>query len=359
MILAALTSAILCGQLKSGFSAPWIFQDELKSYDRFVVSNSDGKLPQTRVSPKHEWGFDYLTVGYAAQKPDPLQWDIRFRIYAQERLAKADLAPLVARCMLRLWEYNFDHLKIDHAVAYRSLVDVYLAKQGLAGGEQGFMADPFDPTPEGKARTSNVIYIFHMDSFTDFLEMVREVAHEYGHATLPPVGGFTAPEAWANGELGERLYLRWMLGEMKTGDMKPIDTMGADATMLTKYVATKVTPLESAAATYGPRATTLKGTNKAAMDAYLGLALYLQTILPEPAFRRALVFGGAKAVGLVESSVTAVGDLGRVEFNLSAYRGKSIWVPLGKSKLSGASVVERSGNWAKIKVGSGPVVASK
>ena len=41
-------------------------------------------------------------------------------------------------------------------------------------------------------------------------EACRELAHEYGHAVLPAIGGFKSPEDWANGYLGERLFLRWL-----------------------------------------------------------------------------------------------------------------------------------------------------
>jgi hypothetical protein len=44
-------------------------------------------------------------------------------------------------------------------------------------------------------------------------EWFRQLAHECGHLLLPPVGGFQAPEAWGSGEVGERLFLYWLVNE--------------------------------------------------------------------------------------------------------------------------------------------------
>jgi hypothetical protein len=71
--------------------------------------------------------------------------------------------------------------------------DVWLCRSGQAGGEQW----------------GRNIYFYDLDAPRSSIEWIREVVHEYSHLALPPIGGYTAPEYWANGYLGERLIVRW------------------------------------------------------------------------------------------------------------------------------------------------------
>lgn len=73
--------------------------------------------------------------------------------------------------------------------------DVWLCTGGGAGGEQW---------------RSN-LYLYHLETPRSSIEWLREVVHEYSHLALPAIGGYQAPEYWANGYLGERLLVRWLL----------------------------------------------------------------------------------------------------------------------------------------------------
>ena len=75
--------------------------------------------------------------------------------------------------------------------------DVWLCTGGGAGGEQW---------------RSN-LYLYDLETPRSSIEWIREVVHEYSHLALPPIGGYTAPEYWANGYLGERLLVRWFMRE--------------------------------------------------------------------------------------------------------------------------------------------------
>jgi hypothetical protein len=72
---------------------------------------------------------------------------------------------------------------------------VWLCAGGHSGGEQW---------------RSN-LYLYDLDTPRSSIEWVREIVHEYSHLALPAIGGYSAPEYWANGYLGERLLVRWLM----------------------------------------------------------------------------------------------------------------------------------------------------
>ncbi len=212
-------------------------------------------LDPPRYSPKlfgeekRPWEFPWIVGGYANIKGDSPSADLKFRIYSQEHHETNDKSPQVARMLLRLWDMNLKRLKFVHSPVYHNgIVDVFLCFGGEAGGEQFFGEDTVGKT----TYRNNSIFIYDMPSFTDSVEMAREVAHEYGHATLPPVGGYKQPEDWADGYLAEKIYLRWMRDAMTRGELGPIDAMGATKEGLDKWIATHVDPVELKAAQTEP-----------------------------------------------------------------------------------------------------------
>jgi len=220
----------------------------------------------------------------------------RFRVFEQQKRENGDLAEQVARMALRLWDLSFQRLRRDHnPVTNFGIVDFYLCFGGKAGGEQLMDVDPQEKSPEGGSKKVNTIYIYAIQTFTDPVEMAREVAHEYGHATLPPVGGFKEPEDWANGYLGERLFLKWIRDLMVTKAYGPFDAMGADLPSLDAWVKKKVDPLAESAGKAGPANPLLAKEGPKAMDAYLGLALYAEATLPAKVFGRSLLLTGSTA----------------------------------------------------------------
>lgn len=73
-------------------------------------------------------------------------------------------------------------------------IDVWLSQEGSAGGEQW----------------GNNIYFDDLPAQRSSIEWIREITHEYSHLAIPPIGGYDAPEYWANGYIGERLIIRWL-----------------------------------------------------------------------------------------------------------------------------------------------------
>lgn len=305
--------------------------------------------------PPQQWMFEWLTTVLVDRKGSRTEYNARFLIYNQERKAKGDQAVPVGRMLSRLWDFNYQEMRLDHANAYNGgLIEVYLCWGGKAGGEHRYDFD----LQYRNGRKVNNIYFFDLRSFTDPVEKAREVAHEYGHASLPPVGGFTDPEPWANGYLGERLYLRHLRDAMREGKIPAADVMDVSLESLDEWVKANVDPLVKQAARSGPDSKRLIDRSKAGMDAYIGLAMYIDTIFPRQVLSRSMVLSSQKAVDYIAGIESAAEEPEQITLRIPPYlKGEDLWVPLGKGQVFGAKVVSRNGNWAKLRPnGAAPVV---
>jgi hypothetical protein len=321
---------------------------------RLTVRVDNVKLKVTKQSPRkfgdpaEPWLFEYLVSAYALNPRQSSQQDLRHRVYSQLRNSTNDPAVSVARTLIRLFDFNYFQLDLDHDPTYSSgVIDVYLCFGGTAGGEQRLDVD-YQRKPKERV---NTIYIFDLASFTEPLEKLREVAHEYGHATLSPIGGFQRPEDWANGYLGERVYLRWIRNEMSRGRFFVDDAMGANQSSLDGYVATKVTPLVDQATKLGPNGKWW-GVGPEAMDGFMGLALAIDQFVGPRAMSRSLMLNDPfKAKDYAKSVADAIQEQPswRVTTDESNI-GRTLWLPTGDILSEGASVLETNGFWRKLKI---------
>jgi len=322
-------------------------------------------LEPPRQSPKRfgeakiQWPFPWLVTGFVHLNGDPNSHLI-FRVYAQEQ--KGNRAAQVARMLLRLSEFNLENLKLIHSPEYHNgIVDVFLCFGGRAGGEQLFDQE-FAPDPRSPERTIaykvNTIYFYDMSSFTDPVEMAREVAHEYGHATLPPVGGFKDPEEWAGGYLGEKISLRWMRDALAKKELTPEDAMGATKEGLDKWLAANADPLILNGAQTQPTPALLADKSAAGMNAFIGLGLYIETIYPDNVFKRSLMLCGYEAKDYPAAVVLAAEEPEEVTLKIPLkFIRKAIWIPLGTGKLTGAPILKKDpSGWVQIQVGANPIV---
>ncbi|MCS6831012.1 MAG: hypothetical protein RMM08_13175, partial [Armatimonadota bacterium] len=144
--------------------------------------------------PKHRWLFTVACYGYFRNEHSNHP-DLRFRVYAQQ---PEDLptAQKVCRVLLRLQEVAWQNLRLQVNLQGERVLNVWLCRQGNAGGEQW----------------RNNLYIYSIQEIRDPLEWLREVAHEFSHALFPGITGYTTPEPWANGYMGERLFMMWIDG---------------------------------------------------------------------------------------------------------------------------------------------------
>ena len=208
------------------------------------------------------WTFQYMLYGYAFERLDQ-SWHLRFRVFWQDVPGKeeerAQFAQQVGRVLLQVAGTMRAYTGLNPQFSDDGAVNVWLAENGDPGGE---------------ALNEN-IYLYDIGALRTKggVEWVRELAHEYSHQTLPPVGGYTQPEWGSNGYLGERLLLHWlMLNPDAAIDTQPwireIDPGEVNAR--------RVYPDIQKFAALGPEAPQLRAADAEAMDDFIGMALYIE-----------------------------------------------------------------------------------
>jgi len=176
--------------------------------------------------------------------------DRRFEInYAKKE--DEPLARRIGSVMARLYWMGVDYLGVG---SNRTTMNVWLARDGEAGAEEA----------------GGNLWLHAIDTPRAPAEWVRELAHEYSHATLPTLGPYSKPERWANGYLGERLFLKWMLHDNRQTDVwsQPIDAAG--------YMTNQVTPLRELFLNEGPASPRLELTDADGMNFLIGQFMALE-----------------------------------------------------------------------------------
>lgn len=248
---------------------------------------------------------------------------------------------------MRLWDLSKTRLGIDHPLLYSSIVDVFLADGGKAGGEQGIF---HGPDGKGGRSSYNCIYIYHVDDFADPVEMVRELSHEYGHAVLPPVGGFATPEDWGNGFLGEKLFTTWVARALSANALKPEDCFGAKGGEVGAWVKANAEPLADMVWRRGPDASRLASKGDAAMNEYIGTLLFLDEAMPQLLGRALKLSGGRSAKDALSGIDAAVAEQQRLDVVIPTRLSGNVWLPLPqKWTCDGAAIVKRKAGWAEVK----------
>jgi len=155
-------------------------------------------LPTAATEPQHGAKFakvSYLYLPASGLSSHPSSTAALFCAVHYPSGSDAPLANRMARLL---------------ALAHQTLVE-------KTGREAANGAAPFDvwlsvggPTGGGEQWRSN-LYLYNLETPRSSIEWLREVVHEYSHLALPAIGGYQAPEYWANGYLGERLLVRWLI----------------------------------------------------------------------------------------------------------------------------------------------------
>jgi hypothetical protein len=251
-----------------------------------LVPGEDNKA----IDGKYNQSYRAVSYGYCAERRSPesgsagLRYLRRFAVHTSDRTG-LPLARRVARMLITLYGENHSRLHFDHP--YTETVDVWLtlaapASQGAdAGGEQ----------------YKNQIYLYNVLADRQPVEWAREVAHEYGHYALPGVTGFKDPEEWANGVLGERLFLKWLRDDLRAGTLAPEDVPLATRAQIEEYVARQSLPLIRRMAQMRDAydSAPLNRHDAAGMDSYTALALYIDAVYGSGMLLNALQYTEPKA----------------------------------------------------------------
>lgn len=121
----------------------------------------------------------------------------------------------------------------------------------------------------GETRDANV-YVFAASTIKTPIELVRTIAHEWGHETLPGARGYAEPENDAAGYLGERLYIQWLFDDHLTTYPDDNDILKGS---LGVYRERQNLPLMKRWQEGGPASRVLVGDRTEAMDYYIGAVL--------------------------------------------------------------------------------------
>jgi hypothetical protein len=148
-------------------------------------------LPSKAVEPQNGWTFSRVTYVYEPAGPDGMQ-PLFCRVH-YDSLDRRSFAIRVGQLLLLAHDtlVTRTHTAPENG---DEPFDVWLCTGGQSGGEQ-FQSN---------------IYFYDLDVQRSSIEWIREIVHEYGHLALPAIGGYSSPEYWANGYVGERLMVRWM-----------------------------------------------------------------------------------------------------------------------------------------------------
>jgi hypothetical protein len=202
----------------------------------------------------HGWAFPLTDYGYVWE-PASARWVMKVRAHRGPQ-ASARLAEQALAAALCLYWVAREYLYCDPTRPQGGPIDLWLASEGQPGARAN-----------GRS-----LYLYSVGTERTPAEWLREVAHEYGHLSLPGIGGFTQTnDPWADGDLGELLFIKWLAAN---GDgssaLLPWSAKEAEAEARARR------DLLIAQARGRPDAARLRSADAKARDYFLGLALRVE-----------------------------------------------------------------------------------
>lgn len=298
-----------------------------------------------------------MVAGYARQRsgPNQGQWRQIVRVlYASERLTenkRADLprARALAEQFLKVHAYYQDELGLsnlypegdrDAGVTTLWLLEVSAlwpadekdprvlaqlgpqmpavntGKSALDGRpETTALMRPWIPIAGNMERAPGEILFWKAGLARHEAEWLRELFHEYGHVTIPPIGGFRAPlEPYANGFIGETLGMMWAANKpdefalqvrdkpaaptfarpaatvaTATANSAPGETNVAELSAdIAQHLQSHALPARALFVAQGPNAPLAETGDERALIYLSGLTVYLERVYGAPLLGRAL-----------------------------------------------------------------------
>lgn len=292
-LAAALCACLACCRASRADNLPVeLAPSDVSRLDADTVPISDAfagllVVPHAKRSDSDKYGAPYhLVIGvYAAEHAAGgdragavIGYAERFLVHAPDAQARP-LAERVARLLLLCYDEAHRRIRYDHPTDTPS-VDVWLTR----GRGPGLSPDV------GGEQFKDQIYIYDIFAERAAGEWARETCHEYGHFALPGVSGFKSPEEWANGELGQRLFLKWIWQDVHAGTLQQSDVPFVDGAQLDEYADRQILPLLRRIAREGMDPHAIVRTDAAGMDYYTGLALYVDSVYGSNALLQAFAY---------------------------------------------------------------------
>jgi len=273
--------------------------------------------PKLKISYAPQYNRPFDTSCYVYLNENGL-YGLRFIIHTTDEDGKA-FACRVGKFYALLWRVANNHFGTICANLRRSPVNVWLTNSGSPGGEQ----------------FRNNIYIYDYPATRAPMEWNRELAHEYGHYLLPSASGYTDPESWANGILGERLFNMW-IGEDAEKGIIPLDGYSfASASDIKEYCNLQIAPLLNSMREIGPDINLLKRLDHVGMDAFTGLILYADQTWGSDTIFQMLDYlpqtptGAHSGMDFLQALTSYLSSLDRFTINLPKSKGW-VYLPAGK-----------------------------
>jgi len=207
-------------------------------------------LPTHAEEPQHGWKFAKAAYVYSeGVKSGQLFCTVHYPVTTD-----GPLALRVAKLLALAHQTLIQHTG-QEAFNGTAAFDVWLCRGGQTGGEQW--------------KTN--LYLYDIDTPRSSIEWIREITHEYSHLALPAIGGYDAPEYWANGYLGERLIVRWLIRQ-PDGPAR-VEAVWGDFSGASNFVRLLLTPAQVQYHKIGPNTTWLARKDEAGMRYLIGQAL--------------------------------------------------------------------------------------
>jgi hypothetical protein len=247
----------------------------------------------------------------------------RFTVHVPDREA-LPFARRAGRMLALIWGSANRRIGNLASGLRKTTVDVWLTRVGEPGGEQ----------------FRNNVYIYNLMAPRTGIEWARELAHEYGHYLLPGASGYTAPESWSNGVLGERLFLKWLGEDIGAGRLPEKEMPFVKEPDLLDYREKQVTPLISRMQAAGPDVTLLQKKDKPAMDAFTALLLFADETYGSASIMDMLDYlpqsaaAGARAEDFLNALILWVSNAPALTTRLPQKGSATLYLPKGSYLIS-------------------------
>lgn len=240
----------------------------------FIPSNNAPTTDEEYHQP-----YKIACVVYRAERSgdDVIRYSRRFIVYANDAEIKPTLKR-VARTLLLLHALVKERLRKDHP-RNSETVEVWMSRQSGGLGLE-----------TAGRQLRNQIYFFNIFLERSPAEWLREVAHEYGHFILPGFAGFSEPEEWGDGVLGEKLFLLWIAQEVKAGRIAPDGVPFVAAEQFEEHIAKRVAPQIKRIMESGISPAALNARTGDGMNTLAAAAMYIESVYQSKGLRDAFAY---------------------------------------------------------------------